>query len=86
VAVAMAFIDESPVVLLDEPTNAMDFNTETQVIANLDKITKGKTTLIITHKPSILTMVDRILVMDKGKLVMDGPKKEIFAKLGGKVK
>jgi len=86
VAVAMAFIDESPIVLLDEPTNAMDFNTETQVIANLDKITKGKTTLIITHKPSILTMVDRILVMDKGKLVMDGPKKEIFAKLGGKVK
>lgn len=84
VAVAMAFIKGSPLVLLDEPTNAMDFNTETQVIANLDKITKGKTTLIITHKPSILNIVDRILVMDKGKIVMDGPKKEIFAKLGGK--
>ena len=86
VAVAMAFIDESPVVLLDEPTNAMDFNTETQVISNLSRVTKGKTTLIITHKPSILTIVDRILVMDKGRLVMDGPKEEIFAKLGGKVK
>ncbi|MBC2703937.1 type I secretion system permease/ATPase [Desulfobacula sp.] len=86
VAVAMAFIDESPVVLLDEPTNAMDFNTETQVISNLSRVTKGKTTLIITHKPSILNIVDRILVMDKGRLVMDGPKKEIFAKLGGKVK
>ena len=86
VAVAMAFIEESPVVLLDEPTNAMDFNTEAQVIANLNKKTKGRTTLIITHKPSILKIVDRILVMDKGKIVMDGPKDQIFAKLGGKVK
>jgi len=84
VAVAMAFIDENPVVLLDEPTNAMDFNTESQVISNLSRVTKGKTTLIITHKPSILSIVDRILVMDKGKIVMDGPKEEIFAKLGGK--
>ena len=86
VAVAMAFIDKSPVVLMDEPTNAMDFNTEAQVISNLDKVTKGCTTIIITHKPSILRIVDRLLVMDKGRLVMDGPKDEILAKLGGKSK
>lgn len=86
VAVAMAFIDKSPVVLLDEPTNAMDFNTEAQVISNLGNITKTATTIIITHKPSILKIVDRLLVMDKGKLVMDGPKDEILAKLGGKSK
>ncbi len=86
VAVAMAFIEESPVILLDEPTNSMDFNTETQVIANLGRVTKGKTTFIMTHKPSILDIVDRIIVMDKGKIAMDGPKKEIFAKLGGKTK
>ncbi len=86
VAVAMGFIEESPIVLLDEPTNAMDFNTELQVIANLKKVTKEKTTLIITHKPSILEIVDRILVMDNGSIVMDGPKENVLAKLGGKVK
>jgi ATP-binding cassette subfamily C protein LapB len=84
VAVAMAFIEESPIILLDEPSNAMDSNTEAHVIANLDTVTKGKTTLVITHKPSILKIVDRILVVDKGSVVMDGPKQEILARLGGK--
>lgn len=84
VAVAMAFIEQSPIILLDEPTNSMDFNTENQVISNLNKITRDKTTLIITHKPSILKIVDRLIVMDKGRLVMDGPREEVIAKLGGK--
>lgn len=84
VAVARAFITKSPIVLLDEPTNAMDFNTETKVINNLAKGTKGNTTIIITHKPSILAVVDRLIVMDDGAIVMDGPKDEVLAKLGGK--
>lgn len=84
IALARAFIRESPVVLLDEPTNAMDHNTEMQVIENLKNGTKGKTVIIITHKPSILAIVDRLLVMDDGAVVMDGPKDEILAKLGGK--
>lgn len=84
VAVSMAFIEKSPIILLDEPTNAMDFNTEAQVIANLGRVTKERTTIIITHKPSILKIVDRLLVMDKGRLVMDGPKNEILARLAGK--
>ncbi len=84
IALARAFISESPIVLLDEPTNAMDHNTEVKVINNLKVATKGKTTIIITHKPSILTIVDRLLVMDDGALVMDGPKDEILARLGGK--
>ena len=84
VAVAMGFIEPSPIVLLDEPTNSMDFNTELKVIANLKKVTENKTTLIITHKPSILGIVDRLLVMAHGSIVMDGPKAEVLAKLGGK--
>lgn len=84
VAVSMAFIEKSPIILLDEPTNAMDFNTEAQVIANLGRVTKERTTIIITHKPSILKIVDRLLVMDKSRLVMDGPKDEILARLAGK--
>jgi len=86
VAVAMGFIDSSPIVLLDEPTNAMDFNTELKVIKNLKEATKGKTTIVITHKPSILEIVDRLLVMDNGSIVMDGPKQKVLAKLGGKAK
>lgn len=84
IAIARAFIRENPIILLDEPTNAMDYNTEMKVIANLKEATKGKTTLIITHKPSILTIVDRLLVIDDGALVMDGPKDEVLARLGGK--
>jgi ATP-binding cassette subfamily C protein LapB len=84
IALARAFISESPIVLLDEPTNSMDYNTEVKVIHNLKEATRDKTTIIITHKPSILTIVDRLLVMDDGVLVMDGPKDEILAKLGGK--
>ena len=84
IALARAFIRESPIILLDEPTNAMDHNTEMKVIKNLEASTKGKTTIIITHKPSILTIVDRLLVINDGVLVMDGPKEEILAKLGGK--
>ena len=84
IALARAFIKESPIILLDEPTNAMDYNTEMKVINNMKEATKGKTTIIITHKPSILTIVDRLLVIDDGVLVMDGPKDEILAKLGGK--
>ena len=86
VAVSMGFIETSPIILLDEPSNSMDFNTELKVIANLKKETENKTTLIITHKPSILDIVDRILVMDNGSIAMDGPKKEVLAKLGGKIK
>ncbi len=84
IALARAFIEQSPIVLVDEPTNAMDYNTERQVIENLKRVIQGKTTLIITHKPSILSIVDRLIVMDDGAIVMDGPKAEVMARLGGK--
>jgi len=82
VAVARAMLTESSIVLLDEPTNSMDFTTEAKVIQNLKKATEGKTTIVITHKPSILAIVDRLIVMDGGKVVMDGPKNEVLQKLG----
>ncbi len=84
VGVARGFIEESPICLLDEPTNAMDFNTESQVVKKLLSVTAGKTTIVFTHKPTILNIVDRIIVMDNGTILMDGPKKEILARLGGK--
>lgn len=82
VAVARAMLTDSPIVLMDEPTNAMDFTTEAKVIQNLKKATEGKTVIVITHKPSILAIVDRLVVMDGGRIVMDGPKNEVLQKLG----
>ena len=84
IALGRAFIEESPVVLVDEPTNAMDYNTEVKVIANLKDATQGKTTIIITHKPPILSIVNRLIVMDNGVIIMDGSKEEVMKKLGGK--
>jgi len=84
VAVARAMLTDSPIVVMDEPTNAMDFASENKVIENLRSATQGKTTIIITHKPSILSIVDRLIVMDNGCVVLDGPKDEVMQKLGGK--
>lgn len=83
VAVSRAMLMDSPIIVMDEPTNSMDHTTETTVINNLNEATKGKTTIVITHKPSILSIVDRLIVMDNGTVVMDGPKDEILNKLGG---
>jgi ATP-binding cassette subfamily C protein LapB len=82
VGVARAMLTDCPIVLMDEPTNSMDFTTEAKVIQNLRKATEDKTTIIITHKPSILAIVDRLIVMDGGKIIMDGPKNEVLQKLG----
>lgn len=83
VAVARAFLVDSPIVLMDEPTNSMDYATEMKVIANLKESTRDKTTIVITHKPSILEIVDRIIVFDNGTIALDGKKEDVLAKLGG---
>ncbi|MCP3900748.1 MAG: type I secretion system permease/ATPase [Desulfobacteraceae bacterium] len=84
VAIARSFISKSPIALLDEPTNSIDFTTETLIINNLKEATKRQTAIVITHKPTILSVVDRIIVIDNGAILMDGPKTEILAKLQGK--
>jgi ATP-binding cassette subfamily C protein LapB len=86
IAIARAFIHNSPIILLDEPTNAMDYASETQVVKNLALATRGKTTIIITHKPSMVNIVDRLIVMENGRVVLDGPKKEVLKQLGGGAK
>lgn len=86
VAVARAMLTESPIIIMDEPTNSMDFATEAKVINNLKSAVEGKTTIIITHKPSILSLVDRVIVMDNGTIVLDGARDEVLAKLAGKKK
>jgi ATP-binding cassette, subfamily C, bacterial LapB len=81
VTIARAFINKTPIILLDEPSNSMDNNTEKILISRLNEATKGKTTLLVTHKTAMMTLVDRLILIDNGKIVMDGPKSQVLAAL-----
>jgi len=81
VAVARALLLDPPVIVLDEPTNAMDNSTEDQFKSRLGEQLADKTMLLVTHKASLLSLVDRIIVMDQGHLVADGPRDQILAAL-----
>jgi ATP-binding cassette subfamily C protein LapB len=83
IGIARALLLESPIVIMDEPTNAMDQLSETRLIANLQTYLQDKTAIIITQKNTILPLVDRIIVMNEGKIYMDGPRDSVIAKLSG---
>jgi ATP-binding cassette subfamily C protein LapB len=81
VALARAVIHEPPILLMDEPTGSMDHSTELAVKNNLASFIKGKTMLVVTHRNSLLELVDRIIVIDNGRLVADGPKETVVQAL-----
>lgn len=83
VAVARAVLPRSSVLLFDEPTSAMDSTQEAHVTQALARFSVGKTLLLTTHRNSLLTLVDRLLVLDGGKLLLDGPKAEVLKALSG---
>ena len=84
ITLARTVIDDSALFILDEPTKSFDSGTTQKVLNNLKEFLKNKTLILITHTPSNLALVDRIIVMDSGKVAMDGPRDEIMAKLSGK--
>jgi ATP-binding cassette subfamily C protein LapB len=79
-ALARAFISNPNVVILDEPTSAMDPKHENLFVRNLGKFTKDKTFIVVTHRKPILTIVDRILVIEDGKIILDGSSNEVLQK------
>jgi ATP-binding cassette subfamily C protein LapB len=81
VAIARAVINQPPMLLLDEPTGAMDHSGEEAVKAKLREFAKNRTVVIVTHRTSLLDMVDRIIVTDNGKIVADGPKATVVEAL-----
>lgn len=83
ISLARTVIDDSALFILDEPTKSFDSGTTNKVLKNLKEFLKEKTLILITHTPSNLALVDRIIVMDSGKIIMDGPKEEILSKLSG---
>ncbi len=85
VTLARAILSNPNILVLDEPTNSMDDLTEQQFKNNLKTVISDKTVIIVTHKPSILSLVDRLIVVDEGKIVADGPKEKIISAFGKKV-
>jgi len=69
---------------LDEPTAAMDPASENRLRKRLEKLIEGRTPLLITHKGSMLTLVDKLILLDRGRLVAFGPKDEVIRKLQGR--
>ncbi|MFY2825408.1 type I secretion system permease/ATPase [Ruegeria sp. MALMAid1280] len=74
IALARALIGHPPVLLLDEPTSAMDVKTEAEVIRRLKQATQDTTMVIVTHRTSLLELVDRVIVIESGRVAADGPK------------
>lgn len=86
VAIARAFVHEPNILLLDEPSSAMDSSTEEVLKARLTHYAKGRTMVLVTHRNSLLDLVDRLIVIDRGKVVADGPKAMVMEALrAGKV-
>jgi ATP-binding cassette subfamily C protein LapB len=84
IALARAIAGKPPLFLLDEPTSAMDAQTEAGVIDRLEAEFKDRTIVLVTHRPSMLRLVERVILMDSGKIIADGPREEILAKMAGK--
>ena len=85
VSLARSLLARPVLLLLDEPTSAMDSQTETQFMQHLQRATQRQTLVVVTHRPSVLRLVERILVIDEGKIVADGPKDMILAAMNNNV-
>lgn len=83
VALARALVRDPAVLVLDEPTSNMDNASEQRITHRLRDVMAQKTLVLITHRLSLLELVDRIIVMDEGRIVDDGPKLEVMHRLRG---
>jgi ATP-binding cassette subfamily C protein LapB len=83
IGIARSLLQDSPIVLMDEPTNAMDQTTEKQLLSRLKNDITDKTFILITQKLSLLDLTDRVIVMHASKVLLDGPKAQVTAKLQG---
>ena len=78
VAIARALLHDPPILVFDEPTSSMDNRTETRLKNNLTQLLPGKTLILITHRGSLLDLVDRIILIDNAMVVADGPRDQVM--------
>jgi ATP-binding cassette subfamily B protein/subfamily B ATP-binding cassette protein MsbA len=79
---ARAFLKDAPVLLMDEPTSALDVEREAQVVASLFALMRGRTTLMVAHRLTTIRRVDKILVVENGRLTESGAPDDLFAEQG----
>ena len=81
IAIARAFIGDANMLILDEPTNSMDSAAEAVFRERIMPYLSNRTLLLVTHKTTMLTLVDRVIVMNEGQVVADGPKTDVLRAL-----
>jgi ATP-binding cassette subfamily C protein LapB len=81
IAIARALAAKPKILVFDEPSSAMDAQTETGLIQRLQQELKGRTLVLITHRPPLLQLVERILLIDKGKVALDGPRDQVLKQI-----
>ena len=79
VSLARAFLKNAPILVLDEATASLDMKSEEQIQKEIERLASGRTTFIIAHRFSTIRMADRILVLEKGRVVADGTHEELMA-------
>src|SRR5882672_1411163 len=79
---ARAFLKDAPILLMDEPTSALDVESEAQVVASLFALMRGRTTLMVAHRLTTIRRVDKILVVDNGRLTEMGALEDLLAEQG----
>ena len=82
IAIARAFLVDPAVLVLDEPTAALDAASAAQVIEGYEAIMRGRTTIVISHRLELARKADRVIVLDRGRVVEEGPPKELLARRG----
>ena len=82
IAIARAFLKNAPILILDEATSALDSETEIAIQKSFDKLSSGHTTLVVAHRLSTLRNMDRIIVLDKGRVVESGTHNALLRRHG----
>lgn len=82
IAIARAILKDAPILVLDEATSALDSESEKLIQASLETLMKGRTSIVIAHRLSTIAKLDRIIVLDDGKIIEDGSHEKLL-RLGG---
>ncbi len=81
IGLARAIINDPPIIIMDEPTNGMDTSLEAKFMENVAKYVKDKTFILITHRATQLSLVDRLILLERGNVVIDDEKSKVLEKL-----